>query len=212
VSPVLRRVLAAALLGAALAAPAAARAAGSPAGLAVARSVMRAYAGVPGVEIRGGGVIEGIRADVLLRYTLDRGRIAVAVTTQTIPHPVRLAGGGVLPAGSAVLITDYRRREILQRGLGSSCWMRAPLDPARFPPPRPLLPLDATYGAPRRRGRTILLRQTTADGAIDLVIDAGSRRVAAQRGVSGSYARSNARWRTLSTAPGRPSGRPACPG
>jgi hypothetical protein len=203
-------VAAALLLGAVLAAPAGAAAAGSAAGLAMAKKVIRAYATVPGVEVRGGGTIEGVKTEVVLRYSLARGKIAVALTTQIFRRATRLADGRVIPAGSTMLITDYRRGELLQRPLGTSCWNRAPLDPRRFPPPRPLLPLDASYAPPRRQGGSIVLRQTTGDGTVDLVIERASLRVVSQRGIAGSFALTNARWRTLKAAPGRPSGRPAC--
>ncbi|MDX6644754.1 MAG: hypothetical protein QOK40_481 [Miltoncostaeaceae bacterium] len=200
------------VLAACLSAPAGAAAVGDPAGLALARKVIRAYAGVPGVEVRGGGAIEGVPAEVVLRYSLRRGRIAVAVTTQTFRRDSPLPDGRIVRAGTAWVITDYLRRELLTRPQRGTCWNRAPLDPRGFPPPLPLLPLDADYAAPRREGRSIVLRQTTGDGAVDLVIDRSSLRVASQRGVAGSFALTNARWRTLKAAPGRPSGRPACKG
>jgi hypothetical protein len=73
-----------------------------------------------------------------------------------------------------------------------------------------LLALDATYAPPRPQGRSIVLRQTTLDGTVDLTIDRASSQIVSQRGVRASSAPTSPRWRTLKAAPGRPPGRPFC--
>jgi hypothetical protein len=201
---------AAAIVPCGLASPAAAAPA-DPAGLALARKVVRAHHGVPGVEVRSVGIVEGVPAVVVLRYALSGGRITLAVARQIVARATTLPGGGTVPAGTRTIITDYRQRELLTHTPAQGCWFRAPVDPRTFPPPRPLLPLDASYGKPRRQGGSLVLRQTLSDGdALDLVIDRRTFRVLSQRGVAGSVARTSGVWRSLRSAPVRPATSPRC--
>jgi hypothetical protein len=188
-----------------------AAAAADPAGLALARKVIRAHHGAPGVEVRSLGIVEGVPAAVVLRYALSRGRITLAVARQIVSRATTVPGGGTVPAGTRTIVTDYRQRELLTHTPAQGCWFRAPVDPRTFPSPRPLLPLDASYGRPRRQGGALVLRQTLSDGdALDLVIDRRTFRVLAQRGVAGSVARTSGVWRALRSAPARPATTPRC--